>query len=460
MTVELTSEQHAAVELIVSARRYGIVTGGPGTGKTTTLREALDVLDARGSRYVLCAPTGKAAQRMCEATGRPALTIHRLLGYRPGAGWKHNRHNPLEALDLVVVDESSMIDIQLYAALMAALPYSTRIMFVGDADQLPPVGPGRPFADLVEGAPDLVPMVRLTEVHRSAADSWICKNARRVLAGESCDLRNAHDFQWHSVRSAGDIMPVVRRLVLEHNDRFRTSTESPASNELQVLIPMRAGDAGIRAANKTLQAALNPAGGLDELEGTGVADHASSDGNGNDNDDDDSSGEMIVNDVVYRLGDRVIQTRNNYNAADKLGVFNGEIGTVVSAGKAEIMVSFPPVSGRERVVEYKPDTVYDIEHAYALTIHRTQGSEFPHVLIVCHSSHARMLSRQLLYTAITRGKRSVIMVGDERGVAAAIKNDRPARRNTTFVEQVRDPQWWERGGGSPLGIDSASGAAL
>lgn len=457
MTVELTSEQHAAVELLTSARRYGIVTGGPGTGKTTTLREALDVLDARGSRYVLCAPTGKAAQRMCEATGRAALTIHRLLGYRPAAGWKHNRHNPLEALDLVVVDESSMIDIQLYAALMAALKPSTRIMFVGDADQLPPVGPGRPFADLVEGAADLVPMVRLTEVHRSAADSWICKNARRVLAGQACDLRNAHDFEWHSVRSAGDIMPVVRRIVLEHPNRFASA--DLAGNELQVLIPMRAGDAGIRAANKTLQATLNPAGGLagDELEGMGAVDHASSDGN--DNDDDDSSGEMIVNDVVYRLGDRVIQTRNNYNAADNLGVFNGEIGSVVSAGKAEIMVSFPPVSGRERVVGYKPDGVYDLEHAYALTIHRTQGSEFPHVLIVCHSSHARMLSRQLLYTAITRGKRSVIMVGDERGVAAAIKNDRPARRNTTFVEQVRDPQWWSRGGGSPLGIDSASGVA-
>lgn len=394
ITVSLDSSQHAAVNLITTAR-IGIVTGGPGTGKTTCLGHALDVLDAAGTKYELAAPTGKAARRMLEATGREARTIHRLLEWR--GTWQRHRLNPL-GTDVVIIDESSMIDIELFAALLDAIdPEHTRLILIGDADQLPPVGPGRPFGDLVDHA--LVPIARLTTLHRSAQDSWVCANAPRVLAGELPTLGTQPDFEFVDVPDAADIMPAVRAWVTEHLPR------KAGAGDAQVLIPQRKGVAGVQAANALLQAAHNPP-------------------------KPDAPWMKLTAETTLRAGDRVIHTRNDYD----LGVFNGEVGEVVSIAGGKVSVDLGRDAGP---VVYTLEQAHALQHAYALTVHRAQGSEFPWVIVVCHSTHSHSLSRQLFYTAITRGKRGVVLVGNRTGVRLAINANRPPQRNTTLAERIR-----------------------
>lgn len=391
--IELDPSQRAAVELALSAR-LAIITGGPGTGKTTSLRTTLDELDRQGKRYQLAAPTGKAARRMHEATGRPAQTIHRLLEWR--GTWQRHRLRPLST-DAVLIDESSMIDIELLAALLDAINSNvTRLVLIGDADQLPPVGPGRPFADLV--ASGLVPVARLTRVHRSAAESWICANAPRVLAGEMPSLVDQHGFRWVHTDSASDLLPRVHRLLVDYVPKH-------VNADTQVLIPQNNGVAGIAAANTLLQQALNPRG--------------------------PKAPYMRNSDSVeLRVGDRVIQTRNDY----MLGVFNGEVGEVIDIQSGQVQVH---LDGRPEPVVYTLEQAHSLRHAYALTVHRAQGSEFPWVIMVCHSTHHHMLTRQLLYTGITRGKQGVILVGDVKGVRRAVEQNRPSERQTTLVERIK-----------------------
>lgn len=405
--IVLDPSQEAAVELLLEAR-VGIVTGGPGTGKTTTLRTALDRLDALPApkrddetrdfaRYRLAAPTGKAARRMGEATGREAVTIHRLLDYGPrfdgrGVGFRRDENSPIEA-DLVVVDESSMIDVRLGAALMRAIDFGrTRLVLVGDADQLPSVGPGRVFADLIESGE--VPVARLSTLHRAAAGSWVCANAPVVLEGSRPSLLERSDFRWVPAEAAVD----AARLAVEVIAR-----DLPARGieGAQLLVPQRTGSAGVDSLNKTLQAELNPP----------------------------RPGEKAWKREGFELrpGDRVIQTVNSY----ELGVMNGEVGEVLRAD-SELVVDF---DGRE--VAYNAMTVAGLRLAYALTIHKSQGSEWPWVVVLCHSTHAYMLSRQLLYTAITRAKKGVVLVGDERGLDLALMNVAPTKRNTTLVERLK-----------------------
>jgi exodeoxyribonuclease V alpha subunit len=394
MTAEITLDpsQERAVDLICTAP-VGIVTGGPGRGKTTVLRYALDRLDEEGTSYELAAPTGKASRRMFEATGREARTIHRLLEFRPGTGWQRDRFMPLDA-DLVVIDESSMIDVELGAALLDAIGPRTRLILIGDADQLPPVGPGRVFGDLVDAA--AVPIVRLDTLHRSARESWIHLNAPRILAGEMPDLALRPDFKFIEIDIAPGVLSEVCRLV---TDVFPREIDA----DVQVLIPQRPGLAGIDAANTALQNRINPR----------------------------KSGDAYLprDKHELRLGDRVIQTRNDYN----IGIFNGEIGDVVDITSSGLLVQF---EGRG-VITYTLEQAGALQLAYALTVHRAQGSEFPWVIVVCHSTHSYILTRQLIYTAVTRGKRGVILVGDSKGLRTALSDKKPPPRNTALIERMK-----------------------
>jgi exodeoxyribonuclease V alpha subunit len=390
----LDPSQLRAVDLICSAR-CGVVTGGPGRGKTTVLRYALDELDARSKRHELASPTGKAAKRMHQATGREARTIHRLLGFNPGAGgWGHNKDNPLDT-DLVVIDESSMIDVDVGAALLAAIhARRTRLILIGDADQLPPVGPGLIFGDLVESG--VAPVVRLDTLHRSAQESWIHLNAPLILDGVVPSLQTRPDFRFVEVDSAKAILPAVVQLVTKV---FPNEIDA----DVQVLIPQHSGDAGIDAANRALQNAINPRKGDAPF--------------------------LAREKQELRLGDRVIQTRNDY----QLHVFNGEIGDVVEIAAGHVLVQY---EGRE-AVRYTLEQASSLQLAYALTVHRSQGSEFPWVIVVCHSTHTFMLTRQLVYTAVTRGKAGVILVGDRKGLDAAMVKKKPPQRNTALIERMK-----------------------
>jgi len=394
----LDPSQQRAVDLVLEAP-FGIVTGGPGTGKTTTLRTALDRIDAEADpesprpAYELAAPTGKASRRMQEATGRAACTVHRMLGYEPG-GFVHNADNPLDT-DLVVVDEASMLDVMLAAALVAAIdPRRTRLILVGDKNQLPSVGPGRVFADLVESGE--VAVAQLTTLHRAAEESWVCANAPRILAGELPSLAPRPDFGFYPADERDQAAALVVDLV---------ARRMPAGGVegAQVLAPQNTGPAGTGALNEALQRRINPP----------------------------RKGERSWGETpnVLRPRDRVIHTRNNY----QLGVMNGEVGEVVDIDEDFLAVAY----------EDRPEVRYDrsqagqLKLAYALTVHKSQGSEWPWVVVVCHSTHAYMLSRQLLYTALTRAKEGVLIVGDKRGLELAIKNVAPSRRNTSLVEWLR-----------------------
>jgi len=364
---------------------FCLITGGPGTANPTSSSRATFGPDR--AQIELAAPTGKAAKRMTEATGRDARTLHRLLQYHPVAGFTRNAEQPIEA-DLVIVDEASMLDVELAAALFDAVRGRTRLALVGDANQLPPVGPGQVFADLI-AAPE-VPSVRLEHVHRSAAESWVNRNAPRVLAGQPLELDPTHDFQYVRVASAADVLPALREVC-------------EADVSAQVLIPQRPGVAGIYRANDALQAAFNPPSG--EREPVLQREHYS-----------------------IRANDRVLQTRNDY----ALGVFNGDVGEVTGITADAVGVLFP---GQQ--VEYTRDAARALDLAYALTVHRSQGSEFDHVVCVVHSAHHFVLSRALLYTAITHTRKRVTIVGDDRGLHAALHSVRKELRNTTLVERMR-----------------------
>lgn len=396
MTITLDPSQLLAVRLMVTAK-LACVTGGAGTGKTTCLRYALDEMDALGQTYALAAPTGKAAKRMTETTDRPARTIHRLLGWQ--GGFTVNQHNPLQ-VSAVIIDEASMLDVELAAAVFAAVdPARTRLIFMGDANQLAPVGPGYLFGDMI--ASERVPVARLTTLHRAAELSWINTAAQAILRREMPDITTQRaDFRFVHVEESAQVMPVITELTSKIIPR-------EIDEDAQVLIPQKPGVSGIHEANVALQNALNPVRAGESVFKRGK---------------DSSGGEL-------RIQDRVIQTRNNYD----LNVFNGEIGTLHDIEDGKVLVQFPD---RELPVTYNRAQAGALQLAYALTVHKMQGSEFPWIVFVCHSTHTHMLSPQLMYTAITRGKRGVILVGNEQGLRNGLRQDNPPRRNSGLVARL------------------------
>ncbi|MEE3420268.1 MAG: AAA family ATPase [Lachnospiraceae bacterium] len=374
-----------------------ILTGGPGTGKTTTTLGILTAFRDAGASILLAAPTGRAAKRLSETTGMEAKTIHRLLEVKPPEGYQKNEENPLKG-DVLIVDECSMIDIMLMYNLLKAVPDTMRVIFVGDIDQLPSVGAGNVLRDMMDSG--CFPVVRLTRIFRQAEKSRIILNAHRINAGELPDMSNGRtaDFFFMTEedpdRAAATIVDLVKTKLARY---YRTP-----SSEIQVLTPMQRGVVGAANMNQLLQKAINPEGY--ELKRGGIS---------------------------YREGDKVMQIRNNYDKE----VFNGDIGVIshVNVIDKELSVSF---DGRD--VNYDSTELDELVLAYATTIHKAQGSEYPIVVMPIMMTHYIMLQRNLLYTGITRARKIIVLVGQKKAVACAVHNVTVNDRNTRLASRIRD----------------------
>ena len=397
--LRLAESQKTAIRLALASKVL-VITGGPGVGKTTIVNSILRVLSAKGAKLLLCAPTGRAAKRMTEATGFEAKTIHRLLEVDPRrGGFKRGSDYQLDC-DLLVVDEASMVDVMLMQALMKAVPDDAALLIVGDIDQLPSVGPGQVLADVI--ASGVIPVVRLTDVFRQAAQSRIITSAHKINQGSIPDLSKPEgDSDFYFVQ-ADDPETAVPRIVDLVKTRIPQRFGLNPIRDVQVLCPMNRGGVGARSLNIELQAALNPAGDR-KVERFGW---------------------------TFAPGDKVMQIENDY---DK-DVYNGDIGYIddVDPDAGELNASF---DGRS--VSYGFGELDTLVPAYAATIHKSQGSEYPAVVIPIMTQHYAMLQRNLLYTGITRGKRLVVLVGQKKAVAIAVRNVSGRRRWSKLDEWLR-----------------------
>ena len=399
-SIELSESQRNAVALALSSK-FIVITGGPGVGKTTIINTILDILEAEKLTVLLCAPTGRAAKRLSEATGMEAKTIHRLLEFDPFLrDFRRGHSNPLEA-DLVIVDEASMIDVVLMNRLLAAISSRSALMFAGDVDQLPPVGPGFVLADMINSG--AVPVVRLTEIFRQAESSMIIVNAHRINRGEftipSYDYgAELSDFYVVPSESTADIQ---RRLLLVVADRIPERFGMDRLHDIQVLTPMNKGPLGTKALNALLQERLNP----------------------------NAVRKIVRYEVTYAEGDKVIQMVNNYDKE----VFNGDIGRIAAVDEEESMLRVI-YDGREVLYEF--GELEEIALAYAITIHKSQGSEYPAVVIPLSMQHFSMLERNLVYTAVTRAKKLVMIIGDPKALSTAVGNKRSSQRMTGLAAMI------------------------
>ena len=393
----LSSEQREAI-LAALEHPVSVLTGGPGTGKTTAIQALITLLEAKRSRYALASPTGRAAKRLSEATGRPASTLHRLLGFSPGEGFKHNADNPLP-VDLLVVDEASMLDLILANQLLKALRPGTHLLLVGDVDQLPSVGAGDVLRDVI--ASGIAPVTRLTSIFRQAAGSFIITNAHRINQGQMPVFPKEGDFFLFPAETAEEAAGWVEQVVCE---RIPRRFGLQPREQVQVLAPMYRGPAGVHALNERLQAALNPASALKP--------------------------EKQLFGQTFRLGDKVMQVVNNY---DK-DTFNGDFG-LVSAFDPIMHTLTVDFEGRQ--VDYDWSEADQLVLAYAVSVHKAQGSEFPAVVLPMVTAHYMMLQRNLLYTGITRARQLCVLVGSRRAIGMAVKNDKVARRYTALDWRLR-----------------------
>ena len=388
--------QQAAIQKALDSKVM-VLTGGPGTGKTTTTQGIIATFKARQMSILLAAPTGRAAKRMTEATGMEAKTIHRLLEYNPMDGYKRNEENPLEG-DALIVDECSMIDILLFYNLMKAIPSNMRLILVGDIDQLPSVGAGNVLRDIIDSRQ--IPVVRLTRIFRQAQSSRIVMNAHAINAGQFPNIKNGLDTDFFFINQE-DADEMVRLIIGLVRDRLPKKYGFPPK-EIQVLTPMQRGTVGAGNLNIELQNALNQ---------TGLS--------------------LTRGGYTFRQGDKVMQIRNNY---DK-NVFNGDIGyiTAVDTNERTLTVAFD-----NRPVEYDITELDEIVLAYAITIHKSQGSEFPVVVMPVTMKHFVMLQRNLIYTGITRAKKICVLVGTTKALAYAIRNQTVSKRNTKLKERLNE----------------------
>jgi exodeoxyribonuclease V alpha subunit len=406
--VTLSEEQRLAVAMALESRVL-ILTGGPGTGKTTVTNLIARAFEAQRRRLLLVSPTGRAAKRLSEVTSRDATTVHRLLRFDPGThAFQYNDSNPLEC-DVLIADEVSMLDAVLANNLLKAVPIQAQLLLVGDSDQLPSVGAGNVLADLL--ASGVVPSIRLTQVFRQAQQSLIVTNAHRVREGAFPVLvppkeREGKNCLWVEVEDSESGAEQVVKLV-----RKSLPALGFQPDEIQVLSAMHRGALGVKNLNEQLQEALNPA---------------------------DPSGrrpELVRGSRRFRIGDRVMQLKNNYDRS----VFNGDVGYVADIRPEDqlIVIRYPEGAVAGRAVEYDFADYDELQLANALSIHKSQGSEYPAVVLVLHSSQYLMLQRNLFYTGLTRARKLCILVGDRRAIGRAVHNDKTTRRYTRLAERLR-----------------------
>ena len=405
LSIRYADRQREAIEMSLRGG-ITILTGGPGTGKTTAMAAIIELFEGEGLAVSLAAPTGRAAKKLSEVTGRDAKTLHRLLevefteGGRPR--FARGEQNPLPC-DVVILDELSMVDTLLFEALLRAMPLHCRLVLVGDADQLPSVGSGNLLRDLLESG--LYPTVSLREIFRQAAESLIVLSAHRIIGGEMPELAvRDRDFFFIETANDRDTAELVRSLCCE---RLPARYGFSPVDDIQVLSPTRKGECGTERLNQLLRERLNPAG--------------------------DDRREFAQFGVTYREGDKVMQIKNNYDlrytrgAQEAKGIFNGDIGEIEELEPAHGVMR---IAFDDRVCEYPMASASELEHAYAITVHKSQGSEFPAVVIPISARQNRLYYRSLLYTAVTRARKLLILVGSREGLAAMVRNDRRALRYT------------------------------
>ena len=394
--IELNEDQQRGI-LSCLQNKVAIITGGPGTGKTTLIKKLIQSLESRNVRFKLAAPTGRAAKRMFESTGKSTETLHRLLEFTPGEfGFARNEKNALE-LDVLIVDEASMIDVFLMHAILKAVPWQANVVLIGDVDQLPSVGAGNILHDLIDSG--VIPVVRLTQIFRQAGDSMIVVNAHRVNHGEFPEQPQPgakRDFFYVKEDEPEKIFGFLKTFYTERLPKMGIHPKDTV-----VLVPMNRGIVGTQRINQELQAILNPPTTPDQ--------------------------EFTMFGTSYRVGDRVMQLRNNYEKF----VFNGDMGTIVSIDKPEqkLIISFG-----DRELDYEVTELNELVLAYSISIHKSQGSEFKVVIIPIFMQHFILLQRNLIYTAITRAKNLCVLVGQPRAIAMGIKNDKGTER-LTFLKQ-------------------------
>jgi exodeoxyribonuclease V alpha subunit len=396
----LAAEQEEAVRLALTSR-VAVLTGGPGCGKSFTVRSVVALARAKGATVVLAAPTGRAAKRLAELTGHEAATIHRLLQLRPGGEPSFDAATPLDA-DLVVVDETSMVDLILANKLVKAVPPGAHLLLVGDVDQLPSVGAGEVLRDLLTAG--TLPVVRLTKIFRQAQQSGIVVNAHRINAGQPPGTAGFADFFWFSCEEPEELAALVTDIVA----RRIPARFGLAARDVQVLCPMHRGPAGAGNLNLALQEALTPGA--------------------------EGRPERRYGGRVFRVGDKVTQLRNNYEKG-AAGVFNGTVGVVTGISLEEHTLAV--LTDEDEEVDYGFDELDELAHAYAVTIHRSQGSEYPAVVIPLTMGSWMMLQRNLLYTGVTRAKQLVVLAGSRRALAAAVRNKGSGRRHTALAHRLR-----------------------
>jgi len=401
LAINLSAEQLQVLEKVFS-HRIAIITGGPGTGKTTLLRSISTVFEAQGKRVLLAAPTGRAARRMAEITRRKAGTIHRLLGYNfTDGGFIRNRDNPLDA-DAVIIDEASMVDTLLMFHLLTAVPVSAVLVLVGDISQLPSVGPGNVLSDMIRSG--RVPVLSLNKIFRQDRKSSIVINAHKIRQGEFPVFENTNGLDGRSdfyFIEQSDPDEVAARIVRLCSRELPGKFDFDPVHDIQVLTPMHRGSVGTINLNHMLQKVLNPQPILIEFLGN-----------------------------AFKVGDKVMHLKNNYQKE----VYNGDIGTICSIDRQKSALS---VDYYGRTVTYTPDELDQITMAYAISVHKSQGSEYPAVIVPLVTQHYVLLQRNLLYTAMTRGKKLVVLIGAPKALHIALKNDKPHRRLSSLAVRLK-----------------------